>query len=169
MLFTEESWITLSWQDSSVLAYLRLVSQDHSRQRRTQHHLKAQLHRSSLSSTGTKHPTKTEAFCRRTPLLSQAQSPPPVRISCWLHPASWPHLGRWAYTEAVHDDIYLQLETLCTTGVDKRVRKNALTQAVLWLSNLPSGVYTGTTTLFHKEKQLHSSNPIHLTPPTHAA
>lgn len=157
----------LSWQDSSVAAHLRLVSQDHSRWRRTQHHLKAQLHRSSLSSTGTKHPTKTEAFCRRTPFLNRGQSPPPVCISSWLHPASWLHLGLWAYTEAVHDDICLQLEMLCTTGCGQKSKeKKTLTQAVLWLSNLPSGVYTGTTTLFHKEKQLHSSSPIHLMPPT---
>lgn len=74
MLFTEESWIMLSWQDSFVLAHLRLVSQEHSGWRRTQHHLKAQLHRSSFSSTGTKHPTKPEAFCRRAQFLTEPRA-----------------------------------------------------------------------------------------------
>lgn len=158
----------LSWQDSSVLAHLRLTSQDHSGWRRTQHHLKARLHRSSFSSTGTKQPTKTGAFCRRTPFLNRAQSPPLVCISSWLHPASWLHLGLWAYTEAVHDDICLQLETLCTAGCGQRSKEISSNTSCSWLSNLPPGAYTGTTTLFHKEKQLHSSNPIHLMPPTNA-
>lgn len=125
MLLTEESWIVLSWQDSSVPAHLRPMSQDHSRLTRTQHHLKAQLHRSSLCSTGTKHPTKTEAFCRRTPFLNRGQSPSLVCISSWLHPASWLHLGLWAYTEAVHDDICLQLETLCTTGCGQKSKEKS--------------------------------------------
>lgn len=102
MLFTEESWIMLSWQDNSILTYLRLISQEPSGWRRTQHHLKAQLDRSSFSSTGRKHSTKTEVFSRRAAVLNKAHSPHSQGDSSWLYPAAWLHLGLPGRTRKLH-------------------------------------------------------------------
>lgn len=147
----------LSWQDSSVLAHLRLMIQEHSGWRRTQHHLKAQLHRSSFSSSGTKHPTKPEAFCRRAPFLTK----PRAHLQ-YVFPPSYILLLGYTLDSGRTQQLYMMTSVysqrhFVLQGVDRRVRKKAPTQAILWLSNLPSGVCTGTATLFHKEKHLHSS------------
>lgn len=105
------------------------ISQEASGWRRTQHHLKAQLdHSSFFSSMGTRHP-QTRSILQES--SSSEPSPQPTSGRYFLLAPSccsatpW---TLWAYTEAIHDDIYLRLKTLCNKGCGQKkkiVRKKS--------------------------------------------
>lgn len=97
-----------------------------------------------VTADGEEHSTTWRLRCTVLPSPAQAQNTQPKRkhfagghhfwskpraplvcISSWLHPASWLHLKLWAYTEAVRDDICLQLETLCTTGCGQKSKEES--------------------------------------------